>query len=132
MKIRLYNIVILFLAVFYFDGLYAQEHYPQHYFRDPLNIPIQLIANLGELRPDHFHMGLDIRTQAKENLPVFAAANGYISHITIEKYGYGKAIYIKHPNGYTTLYAHLNSFYDTLEQYVKDKQYTDEKWEQDI
>lgn len=93
---------------------------------------MQLVANFGELRPDHFHMGLDIRTQSKENLPVFAAADGYISHIHIEKYGYGKAIFIRHLNGYTTLYAHLNSFYDTLEQYVKDKQYRDEKWQQDF
>lgn len=77
-------------------------------------------------------MGLDIRTQGRENLPVFAAADGYVSRIKIEKYGYGRAIYINHPNGYTTLYAHLNSFYDALEKYVKDKQYRDEKWEQDV
>src|SRR6478672_10051233 len=106
--------------------------YPQGYFRNPLGIPIQLVANFGELRPNHFHMGLDIRTQGRENLPVFAAADGYISRIKIEKYGYGRAIYINHSNGYTTLYAHLNSFYDALEQYVKSKQYKDEKWEQDI
>ena len=132
MKIQLNRLVILFFAFFYFGNLYAQESYPQHDFRNPLSIPIQLIANFGEIRADHFHMGLDIRTQSKDDLPVFAAAEGYISHIRIEKYGYGKAIFIRHPNGYTTLYAHLNSFYDALEQYVKDKQYKDEKWEQDF
>src|SRR5437764_6452027 len=78
--------------------------YPQGYFRNPLDIPIQLVANFGELRPNHFHMGLDIRTQGRENLPVHAAANGYVGRIKIEKYGYGNAIYINHPNGYTTLY----------------------------
>ena len=67
----------------------AQDNYPQGYFRNPLNIPIQLAANFGELRTDHFHMGLDIRTQSRENLPVYAAAGGYISRIKIEKYGYG-------------------------------------------
>jgi hypothetical protein len=131
MKIIL-RITIIIFALSNCIYVNAQEIYPQNYFRDPLNIPIQLAANFGALRSDHFHMGLDIRTQSKENLPVFAAAEGYISRIKIEKLGYGKAIYITHPNGYTTLYAHLNSFYTALEQYVKNKQYKDEKWEQDF
>lgn len=132
MKEILRTLFVLGLSTPGFFTVHAQEFYPQHYFRNPLNIPIQLAANFGELRPDHFHMGLDIRTQSKENLPVFSSADGYISHIRIEKYGYGKAIFINHPNGFTTLYAHLNSFYDALEEYVKDKQYKDEKWEQDF
>lgn len=111
---------------------FGQEQYPQNYFRDPLNIPVQLAANFGELREDHFHMGLDIRTQGRENLPVFAAADGYISRIKIEKLGYGRAIYITHPNGFTTVYGHLNNFYDALEKYVEDKQYKDESWAQDF
>ena len=125
-------IITTFLFLVIHDFVTAQHNYPQGYFRDPLNIPIQLAANFGELRTDHFHMGLDIRTQSKENLPVYAAADGYVSRIKIEKYGYGRAIYITHPNGYTTLYAHLNSFYPQLEQYLKNKQYKDEKWEQDF
>lgn len=126
---------VMLIPVFIFllwCNLSAQQTYPQNYFRDPLNIPIQLAANFGELRPDHFHMGLDIRTQGRENLPVYAAAEGYISHIKIEKLGYGRAIYIKHPAGYITVYGHLNSFYPQLEKYLKDKQYKDEKWEQDF
>jgi hypothetical protein len=126
------RIVSILLILFYFTNVTAQNNYPQHYFRDPLNIPIQLAANFGELRTDHFHMGLDIRTQGRENLPVFAAADGYVSRVKIEKYGYGQAIYITHPNGYTTLYGHLNSFYLQLAQYVKNKQYADKKWEQDM
>jgi hypothetical protein len=106
--------------------------YPQGYFRNPLDIPIQLVANFGELRPNHFHMGLDIRTQGRENLPVHAAADGYISRVKIEKYGYGNAIYINHPNGYTTLYAHLNTFYPALADYIKTKQYNEQKWAQDF
>jgi len=106
--------------------------YPQAYFRNPLDIPIQLVANFGELRPNHFHMGLDIRTQGRENLPVHAAADGYISRIKIEKYGYGNAIYINHTNGYTTLYAHLNNFYPALAEYIKTKQYNEQKWAQDF
>src|ERR1051326_2356721 len=106
--------------------------YPQGYFRDPLDIPIQLVSNFGELRSNHFHMGLDIRTQGRENLPVRAAEDGYVSRIKIEKGGYGNAIYILHPNGYTTLYAHLNSFYPSLSAYIKKKQYREESWEQDF
>ncbi|RFM30506.1 peptidoglycan DD-metalloendopeptidase family protein [Deminuibacter soli] len=101
------------------------------YFRDPLGIPISLAANFGEIRKGHYHMGLDIRTQQKENLPVYAAAAGYISRISIEKGGFGKAIYITHPAGYTTVYVHLNKFYDSLDRYVQAKQYTDKSWEQD-
>ena len=106
--------------------------YPVGYFRDPLNIPIQLAANFGELRTNHFHMGFDIRTNQRENLEVFAAAQGYVSKIKIEQFGFGQAIYITHPNGYTTLYAHLNDFYPALNNYVKSKQYAEEKWEQEI
>lgn len=129
MKHFILTLTLLFLIACFIN---AQDNYPQGYFRNPLNIPMALAANFGELRSDHFHMGLDIRTQARENLPVHAAADGYISRIKIEKYGYGHAIYITHPNGYTTLYAHLNSFYPALEKYLKDKQYKDQSWEQDF
>ncbi|TDH24097.1 M23 family metallopeptidase [Segetibacter sp. 3557_3] len=125
--------VLLMLS---FSPLCAQtfpdHNYPVNYFRNPMNIPIQLSGNFGELRTNHFHMGLDIRTNQRENLPVYAAAEGYISRVKIERYGYGRAIYIKHPNGYTTLYAHLNDFYPDLNRYVKEVQYNTEQWEQYI
>lgn len=110
----------------------AQNNYPQNYFRNPLNIPMQLAANFGEVRTNHFHMGLDLRTNSQENLSVLAAADGYVSRIKVERYGFGNAIYITHPNGFTTVYAHLNTYFDKLDEYVKQKQYKDEKWEQDI
>ncbi len=131
MKRILHTVTSLVPSLIFSLYLSAQS-YPQDYFRDPLGIPIQLAANFGELRPNHFHMGLDIRTQSRENLPVYAPADGYIAHIKIEKYGYGRAIYIKHPAGYTTVYGHLNSFFPALEKYLKDKQYIDEQWEQDF
>src|SRR4051812_16455698 len=90
---------------------FSQAQYARFYFRNPLGIPMHLIANFGEIRNDHYHMGLDLRTQQRENLPVYAAAEGYVSRITIEPGGYGKCIYITHPNGYTSLYAHLNKFF---------------------
>jgi murein DD-endopeptidase MepM/ murein hydrolase activator NlpD len=115
-----------------FSQYFPSKNYPQNYFRNPLGIPIELSGNFGQLRSDHFHMGLDIRTKQKENLSVFAAAEGYISRIKIERFGYGRAIYITHPNGLTTLYAHLNNFYDTLNKFLIAKQYKEEKWEQDF
>lgn len=106
--------------------------YPKNYFRNPLGIPMQLSGNFGELRKDHYHMGLDLRTNRKENLPVYAAAEGYISRVSIQTYGYGRAIYITHPNGYTTVYGHLNQFYDTLQKFLTAKQYEESQWEQDF
>lgn len=102
--------------------------YPRGYFRNPLDIPIDLSGNFGELRPNHYHMGLDLKTKTKENQPVHAAADGYISRIKIESAGFGRAIYINHPNGLTTLYAHLNDFNPRLENWVKQQQYAKEAW----
>ena len=107
-------------------------NYPKGYFRNPLNIPMQLVANFGELRTNHWHMGLDIRTQQRENLPVHAAAAGYIAKIKIEPFGFGRAIYINHPNGLTTLYAHLNDFAPNIEYWVKTQQYNQQSWKVEL
>jgi murein DD-endopeptidase MepM/ murein hydrolase activator NlpD len=111
-----------------FSQIFDTPDYPKGYFRNPLNIPISLSGNFGELRPNHYHMGLDLRTNKVENLPVFAAADGYIARIKIEPGGFGRAIYINHPNGYTTLYAHLNNFLPAIDQYLKQRQYALESW----
>jgi murein DD-endopeptidase MepM/ murein hydrolase activator NlpD len=109
-----------------------KNNYPQNYFRNPLNIPILLAGNFGECRPGHFHSGIDIKTKGKENLPVYAAADGYISRIKLEPGGFGHAIYITHANGYTTLYAHLNNFFPALQKRVHQTQYKQENWEVDL
>jgi Peptidase family M23 len=98
------------------------------YFRNPLGIPMEIVANMGELRTNHWHMGLDIRTNQKENQPVYAAAEGYITHIGIRPQSFGRYIVINHPNGLSTLYAHLNDFFPALEEYVTNKQYQQETW----
>src|SRR5580658_21837 len=113
-------------------SLFVSPEYPQHYFRDPLGIPMSLAANFGELRPNHYHMGLDIRTQHRENLPVYAAADGYIARVQIEPFGFGQAIYIRHPNGYTTVYGHLNHFIPALAAYVGQQQYRQQSWAVDL
>ena len=108
------------------------QSYPQQYFRHPLNIRMELVANFGEIRTNHWHMGLDIRTQQRVNLPVYASADGYIGRIVVEPGGFGQAIYINHPNGFTTLYAHLNAFYAPLAKYITDQQYAKQSWKVDL
>ncbi|NRD22578.1 M23 family metallopeptidase [Winogradskyella litoriviva] len=113
-------------------SIYGQNEYPQDYFRNPLDIPIVLAGTFAELRSTHFHGGLDIKTKRKVGLKVYAAAEGYISRIKISHYGYGKAIYITHPNGYTTVYGHLQKLSERLEDYIKQCQYDKENYEVEV
>ncbi|MES2430450.1 MAG: M23 family metallopeptidase [Bacteroidota bacterium] len=106
-----------------------EKDYEKGYFTWPVRARIALAANFGELRPNHYHMGLDCKTDQKENVPVLAAAEGYIAKVKIEPSGFGQALYINHPNGLTTLYAHLNSFYPELQRYIKQQQYKLKSWE---
>lgn len=108
---------------------YSQNGIPTDYFSNPLNINMVLAGNFGEMRANHFHSGLDIKTEQREGLPVYAPANGYVSRINVQHYGYGKALYILHPNGYTTVYGHLRSFAGDIEKYAKDTQYAKETFE---
>ncbi|WP_405572361.1 M23 family metallopeptidase [Winogradskyella sp. Asnod2-B02-A] len=108
---------------------YAQSEYPQDYFRHPLDIPLVLAGTFGELRSTHFHAGLDIKTQQKQGLKVYSASKGYVSRIKVSHFGYGKAVYITHPNGYTTVYGHLKKFSKRLEDYIKLCQYEKESFE---
>lgn len=105
-----------------------QTAFPTDYFQNPLDIPILLSGGFGECRPNHFHTGIDIKTNGKENLPVHAAADGYISRISISSTGYGNCLYVAHPNGYTTVYGHLNDFYPELQKWMITQQYQQEKW----
>jgi murein DD-endopeptidase MepM/ murein hydrolase activator NlpD len=127
------RIFLSIVFLLYFSENFSQSKpYPKGYFRYPLDIPAKLNANFGEMRPNHFHMGLDLFTQRKENLPIYAAADGFVARIKIEPGGFGRAIYLNHPNGLTTLYAHMNDFMPDLEQYVRKKQYEQESWMQDL
>ncbi len=129
---QLLGIFLIFpFAVFSQEELNI-HHYPQDYFRNPLDIPIFLAGNFGECRPGHFHSGVDIKTKGEENQPVHAAADGYISRIKTESGGFGHALYIMHPNGYTTLYAHLNDFSPPIQQYLRKHQYEKERWDLDL
>lgn len=92
-----------------------------------MDIPVVVAGTFGELRSNHFHSGIDLKTQKKEGIPIKATADGYISRIKIVQYGYGKALYVNHPNGYTTVYAHLQRFAPKIQEYVRKTQYQREK-----
>src|SRR5215211_6679476 len=115
-RIALMYRLIIFLILLSVTA--SGQGYPQDYFRNPLSIPILLAGNFGECRPGHFHSGIDIKTEGKENLPVYAPADGFISRIKMDKGGFGHALYVTHPNGYTTLYAHLNDFTPAIQRYL--------------
>lgn len=121
-------LLFIFCVVCLQAQIFPIKKYPQNYFTWPLQATKALVANFGELRPNHYHMGLDCRTDQHENIPVLAAADGYIAKVKIEPSGFGRCIYINHPNGLTTLYAHLNDFNPALEKYVKEQQYQLESW----
>ncbi|MDX1542492.1 MAG: M23 family metallopeptidase [Christiangramia sp.] len=119
---------LLFL-IFFSTLLHSQSPVPAGYFQDPLDIPIILAGTFGELRSNHFHSGLDIKTEGREGLEVKASARGYISRINIQHYGYGKALYVQHPNGYTTVYGHLQKLAPRIKEYVRKRQYNKESYE---
>lgn len=108
----------------------APRSFPQG-FRSPLDIPIRLSGSFGELRNNHFHGGLDIKTESRENLRVYSVAEGYVSRIAVAPRGYGNALYIDHPNGYTSVYAHINTFEGEIGNYLKELQYRKQEFEID-
>ena len=120
---------LLFFFLLIANFSHSQDKYPTDEFISPLEIPLLLSGTFGELRSNHFHSGFDIKTQQKEGLNVIASGSGYVSRINVSRWGYGKALYITHPNGYTTVYGHLKQFSPEIEAYVKRKQYEKESFE---
>ncbi len=132
MKIK--NIIrLLYTMCFLFSNffLFSQE-YRNSGFSKPMNLPFKLAGSFGEPRKDHFHSGIDIKTNGVEGEPVFAIGDGYISRIRVSPYGYGKAIYITHTNGFTSVYGHLSKFYDAIEKYIHAQHYLLKKSELDL
>lgn len=125
------KVVTLILYFGFCVSFYAQVNYPQNYFQSPLDTEIVLSGNFGEIRPNHFHAGFDIKTGNREGLSVYAVADGYISRIKISPYGYGKALYITHPNGYTSVYGHLKAFPENIQNFIKTVQESKQAFEID-
>ncbi len=115
--------LLFFILISYNTFSYSQITFPQNYFSSPLDIRLIVSGTFGELRRDHFHSGVDFATQSKINANVYCIADGYVSRIKVSPAGYGKVIYVTHPNGFVSVYAHLNEFNVVVEDYVRLKQY---------
>ena len=119
-----------------FKNVMAQDSlansYPETYFRFPLDLPPVISGNFGELRSNHFHSGLDFKTNQREGYPVYAVADGYITRIRVQIGGGGNALYMTHPNGFTTVYMHLKSYNKRISQTLKTYQYRIEIFDVDF
>lgn len=124
----------VFLGVLWLSCIttWGQENYPKEAFGSPMDIPLILAGTFGELRSNHFHAGIDIKTQQRQGLPIYAIGDGSVTRIKISHWGYGKAIYVAHPNGYTSVYAHLQKFSPSLEEYIKKIQYQKRSYEVEV
>ena len=110
----------------------GQSEYPQNYFRSPVDFRILLSGTFAELRTNHFHSGIDIKTGGAQGKKIYAVADGYISRIKISPYGYGKALYLTHPNGYVSAYGHLKKFTPELNNFIREEQYKKKSFPVDI
>ncbi len=128
------NKIIAFLIFFALSGNKspAQTAYPLDYFSAPVDIPIVLSGSFAELRSNHSHSGIDIRTQGVEGKNILACADGYVSRIRISPFGFGKTLYVTHPNGYSTVYAHLSGFRTDIASWARSEQYRLEQFEVDL
>jgi murein DD-endopeptidase MepM/ murein hydrolase activator NlpD len=132
-KAKLLLLSLIFLTGFaQAQQIFSNNKYPLVDFRSPLDIvPPALAGSFGELRPNHFHSGMDYRTNQREGYPVYAIADGYISRLRVQNSGFGLALYINHPNGYTSVYGHLQRFNPKIATQVKTIQYQKKSYEID-
>ncbi|MBS1231504.1 MAG: family metallopeptidase [Bacteroidetes bacterium] len=121
-------LALIILSGLIFFNVPGEEPKDRSLFVSPVKIPLSLSANFGELRIDHFHSGLDIKTQGVTGKEVIAAASGYVYRISISPGGFGKALYLRHPSGYSTVYGHLDKFSPEIEEYVVSRQYEDKSF----
>ncbi len=130
-KLLLIWLLLPLATCFLFPASLLAQVAPKDYYLFPIQPgqPNYLSGNMGELRTNHFHAGIDVRTGGVEGLPVVAAASGYISRIKMSAWGYGNALYIQHPNGETTVYAHLQRYADKIADYVRAEQYKQKTFE---
>ena len=117
------RILTLLLFTTICSGAQGQRLNPGDYIYPIRGVAGLYSANFGEMRPNHFNSGIDIKTDGVTGKPVLATADGYISRIAVTPGGYGRAIYITHPNGTTSVYGHLSKFRDDIEKYVHEERY---------
>ncbi|WP_316793591.1 M23 family metallopeptidase [Pedobacter frigoris] len=127
-----FTVLITYTLTAQSQQIFSNSKYPLVDFRAPLDIvPPALAGSFGELRANHFHSGMDYRTNQREGYPVYAIADGYISRLRVQNSGFGLALYINHPNGYTSVYGHLQRFGAKIAQQVKSLQYQKKSYEID-
>ncbi len=122
--------ILLFAILLTFQAIISAQTKTD--FRSPLDIPLYLSGNFGELRSDHFHSGIDIKTQGTTGQKVYSIEDGYVSRIKVQGGGYGYALYITHPNGYTSVYGHLSKYNVKIGAYTRKIQYSRESFEVDL
>ena len=115
------------LTLFLFAG-YLQAQKVDTNFRNPLDITNYLAGNFAELRGFHFHSGIDIKTNQREGYNIYAVEDGYVSRINISPRGYGNAVYVTHPNGFTSVYGHLQQFVGQVDTFARKEQYAQQKF----
>jgi hypothetical protein len=122
-----------FLAFFSFISclLFAQIKYPVNYFMSPLAGKNTISSNFCEIRPNHFHTGFDYQTKLKAGINIYAVGDGFISRIKVSPRGYGNTVYITHPNGFVSVYAHLSKFDSRISEYVSKIQHDTQQFEFD-
>lgn len=127
------SICLLFVSILVqAQQIFSTNKYPITDFRQPLDIaPPALAGSFGEIRGNHFHSGIDFRTNQREGYPVYAVADGYISRLRVQNSGFGQALYINHPNGFTTVYGHLQRFAPKIATIVKNLEYEKKSFEID-
>ncbi len=126
---RLY--FLLLFPILFTQKINAQTA-PDSSYHPPLGIPLALSANFGELRPNHFHMGLDFKTNNKIGYNLYSITDGFVSRVKVSPYGYGKVVYIDHPNGTTSVYAHCSEFKGKLDSIVRLTQEREQNYEVEI
>lgn len=125
--------ILITLCIVFLSMAEFASHYPQGHFASPVNRQMRLSGTFGELRSNHFHAGLDVKSlNQTSGDPIYAAAEGFISRINVDAFGYGNVLYVEHPNGFTTLYAHLDKFTPEIEAYVREQQYLLKSFEVDL
>ena len=121
------RITLFFVLLLTAQILVFAQKYPY-----PMEIEVKIAASFAEMRDNHFHMGLDMSTFNQENKPIHAVADGYVSRVSVSPYGYGRAVYINHPDGHTTVYGHMNAFCGEIDKAVRKAQYEKESFNVDL
>ena len=126
MPIYFYKLILIF---FFIPSLTTEGQWINNPLISPLDIPLALSGNFGEIRGTHFHAGIDIKTNGREGLAVKSVDKGYVNRIRVSTSGYGKCVYIEHLNNTTSVYAHLQKFSPKIEKYIKKAQYLEQTFE---